>query len=84
MQNARTSSGVHAASVRCSQSKTVEQLARHNIETGRCYDGEAPLIGVFKWLLWNDPGVYSVAQLRWPVATRVGFPSGLEEYFFRS
>ncbi len=64
--------------------KTVEQLARHNTETGWCYDGEEPLVGVFEWFLWNDAGVYTVAQRRGPLATSVGVPSGLEDSFFRS
>jgi len=84
MQNAKASSGVHAASVRCSQSKTVEQLARHNIETGRCYDGEAPLIGVFQWLFMECPGSVQRCTASLAGGDSRGFPSGLEEYFFRS
>ena len=34
--------------------------------------------------LWNDAGVYTVAQRRGPLATSVGFTSGLEDSFFRS
>jgi len=34
--------------------------------------------------LWNDAGVYTVAQRREPLATSVGVPIGLEDSFFRS